>query len=78
MRKDKLYRFLHEFVVMYKNRELEYDYYREFSITNKFRYQFLGAETLAENIDESMLSKVNIEYNYKTIIMPLIDVVMNY
>lgn len=78
MRKDKLYKFLHDFVVMYKNRELDYDYYREFSITNKYRYQFLGAETLADNIDDSMLEKVNIEYNYKTIIMPLIDVVMNY
>lgn len=76
--KRKMYEFLHEFVVLYKKKELDFDYYREFNISNKYRYQFLGSETLADNIDDSMLSKVNIEYNYINIIMPLIDLVINY
>lgn len=71
----KMNRFLHEFVELYKKKELDFDYYREFNIENRFRYQFLDSEIMADAIDESMLEKVNILYNYKTIILPLINVV---
>jgi len=69
-------RFFHEFVSLYKNRELEFDYYREFNTISKFRYQFAGAEVLTENIDDSMLDKINIEYNYTHIILPLINLLL--
>lgn len=73
MDKKKINSFLHEFVEMYKKKELDYDYYREFNIESRFRYQFLNAETMADYIDTKMLDKVNIEYNYKKIILPLIN-----
>lgn len=68
--------FLHGFVKMYKMKELDYDYYREFSIESKFRYSFLGNEMFADNINETMLEKVRIDYNYMHIIMPLINLIV--
>lgn len=74
MDKKKINNFLHDFVDMYKKKELDYDYYREFNVESRYRYQFMGAEMMADQIDESMLEKVNIEYNYKHIILPLINI----
>ena len=74
MNKYKINSFLHRFVNMYKRKELDYDFYREFNIESRFRYQFLGNETMVDNIDDSMLEKVNIEYNYTKIILPLINI----
>jgi hypothetical protein len=65
--------FLHGFVEMYKRKELEFDYYREFNVESRFKYQYLGSTIMADRIDESMLEKVNIEYNYLHIILPLIN-----
>lgn len=68
--------FLHSFVEMYKKKELDYDYYREFSIESKFRYNFLGNEMMTNRIDESMLEKIRIDFNYIHIIMPLINLIV--
>ena len=73
MNLKQLNSFLHEFVKMYKRKELEFDYYREFNVESRFRYQLLGSEIMANNIDSDMLKHVNIEYNYKNIILPLIN-----
>lgn len=72
----KMNEFLHSFVDMYKRKELDYDYYREFNIESKFRYSFLGNEMLVERISESMLEKIRIDYNYIHIIMPLINLIV--
>lgn len=74
MNQAKINQLLHSFVDMYKKRELDFDYYREFTIQSEFRYQFMGAEIMAQNIDEAMFEKVNIEWNYKNIILPLINI----
>lgn len=68
--------FLHGFVEMYKRKELDYDYYREFSLESKFRYAFLGNEMFTDNINEQMLEKIRIDYNYIHIIMPLINLIV--
>lgn len=68
--------FLHSFVEMYKRKELDYDYYREFNIDSKFRYNMLGNEMMVERIDESMLEKIRIDFNYIHVIMPLINLIV--
>lgn len=75
MDKKKMYQMLHQFVSMYKCKELDFDYYREFNLESRFRYQFLGGEIMADNIDSDMLEKVNIDYNYMHIILPLINLI---
>lgn len=72
----KMNQFLHSFVEMYKRKELDYDYYREFNIESKFRYHFLGNEMMTHMIDEPMLEKIKIDYNYIHIIMPLINLIV--
>lgn len=69
-------KFLHNFIALYKRKELDFDYYREFSIESKFRYQLMGSEIMADHIDERMLEKINIEYNYKNIILPLVKLLI--
>ena len=71
---QKMNSFLHSFVEMYKKKELDYDYYREFSVESRFRYQNLNGEIMTDNINEEMLDKVNIEYNYIKFILPLINI----
>lgn len=68
-----LNKFLHEFVEMYKRKELEFDYYREFNVESRFRYQSMGGEIMMDHINTSILEKINIEYNYIHIILPLIN-----
>ena len=75
MDKKKMYQMLHQFVSMYKKKELDFDYYREFNIESRFRYQFLGGEIMSDNIDSGMLEKVNIEYNYIHLILPVINLI---
>ncbi len=72
----KMNQFLHNFVEMYKKKELDYDYYREFNVESRFRYQSLGGQIMADYIDTKMLEKVNIEYNYINIILPLINIII--
>lgn len=76
MNLTEISKFLHEFILLYKRKELEFDYYREFSIESKFRYQLMGSEIMADRIDERMLEKINIEYNYKNIILPLVKLLI--
>lgn len=73
MNMKQLNSFLHDFVEMYKRKELDFDYYREFNVESRFRYQLLGSEIMADNIDSDMLKHVNIEFNYRNIILPLIN-----
>lgn len=73
---NQMSEFLHEFVSLYKNRLLDFDYYREFNVESRYRYIFMGSEIMADNIDESMLEKVDIQYNYTHIILPLINLIV--
>lgn len=63
---------LSSFVKAYKNRELDFDYYREFNIDSKFRYY----DSLVSNINESMMEKIDISYNYINFILPLIRLIV--
>ena len=66
--------FMKDFVEKYKKKELDFDFYREFNQSSKFRCNMYGNEILFDNIDESLIDVVNIEYNYINIILPLIRI----
>lgn len=72
----KINRFLSDFVSMYKNRELDFDYYREFSITNKYLYRTEDDVIYLDSITEDMLDYIDISYNYINIILPLIRILI--
>ena len=70
--KSKLSKELSEFVKAYKNRELDFNYYREFNVESKFKY----FDSYLSNINESTLQKIDISYNYIKIILPLIKMIL--
>jgi len=71
----KMNTYLSEFVTAYKNRELPFDYYREFNASSKFKYVMYENEMLMDNIDDSILDSIDIQYNYINIILPLIQLI---
>ena len=64
-----------EFVSAYKNKELPIEFYREFSSDSQFKILDYTGENWygLESIDESMLDKLIISYNYEHIVIPLIQ-----
>lgn len=71
--KKQLNELFSDFVLSYKERLLDYDYYREFNPSSKFKINLFGEEMLIDSIDtEDLLAQVDISYNYEKIILPLI------
>jgi len=73
MNTKKINRYLSDYTKAYKNRELDFDMYREFTNESKFKYIMMGNEMLLDNIDDELIEKIDISHNYLNIIMPLIQ-----
>lgn len=73
--RSKVSAYLKDFVNAYKRRELDFDYYRQFSQESKFMYYAYGEKLLTDECTLDMLSKIDIQYNYLNIILPLIRIV---
>lgn len=71
----KMNMYLSEFVKAYKKKELPFNYYREFNASSKFKYIMYDNEMLMENIDDTILNNIDIQYNYINIILPLIQLI---
>jgi len=71
----KINNFCAEFVAMYKKRELDFDYYREFGTESKFKYVAFNNVMMMDNINASVLRSIDITHNYQKIILPLINLV---
>lgn len=67
--------YLSQFVLAYKNRELAFDMYREFNNLSNFRFPGIeeGQDMRLDSIDEDVFPSIDIEYNYKNIIIPVIQ-----
>lgn len=74
MNTKKINHYLSDYVNAYKNRELDFDMYREFNNESKFKYNMMGNEMLLEDIDDDLINKIDISYNYLHIILPLIQI----
>ena len=75
MNRKKINRYLHEFILAYKQRELDFDMYREFNTESKFRYTVGDNSMLMDDIDEIMLSNIDISYNYINFILPIVQTI---
>lgn len=71
----KASKYMRDFVEAYKRRELDFDFYREFSQESKFAYYAYEEKILTESCTLDMLQQIDIESNYKNIILPLIRLV---
>jgi len=64
--------YLQEFVTLYKSRELDKSYYREFNSEAVYRIRVGDREVLLKSISDSNIDDIDISYNYINIILPLI------
>jgi hypothetical protein len=67
---NELNKFMKEYSSAYKNRQLPFNAYREFTSSSKFRVNLYGNEILMDEIDEDMLECTDIGYNYTKIFLP--------
>jgi hypothetical protein len=70
MQKRVINEFMSDFANVYKNRKLDFDFYRELN-TGYFKLIFRDHEVTIDYMDEETLEKIDISYNYLKIVLPL-------
>ena len=70
---EGLNRYCKQFVEAYKNRSLPFHYYREFNQLSNYHVIDGPVDYRIDEIDESIIDQVDISYNYKTFIIPLLQ-----
>ena len=68
--------YLHDFIEYYKKRELDLDYYREFTTDSAYKVKIGDNIVYLDNIDESMLMNTDITYNFYNIILETIKIII--
>lgn len=76
MDRIKIYTWLRDFCTYYKERELDLEYYREFTREANFRVRLGDEDAFYDFIDESMIEDIDITYNYRNIIIPLLQILV--
>lgn len=76
MNRPQLYRWLRDFCTYYKNRELDAEYYREFTREACFRVRLGEDDTFYDHIPDDMIEDLDISFNYKNIIIPLLQILI--
>lgn len=77
MDKSKIYPFLSEFASLYKSRQLDVEYYREFTRDALFRVVSEEGETYMDEIPDYMVDDLDITYNYVHIFIPLLQAIVD-
>ena len=73
MDRTKISRWFADLCDAYLSRDLPFPYYRQFDEESKYRIQMGEMDYLTEDIDEEDLQDLNIEFNYKRILIPLLN-----
>ena len=69
----ELNRYLKDFMVSYKRRELDFDCYREFTSDSVFRVNLGGEIMELDDIGEEEMESLDISYNYRNIVLPTLQ-----
>ena len=67
--------YMKEYAIAYKNRDLPFNSYREFSSSSKFRVNLYGSEVLMDEIDEDLIEDTDISFNYSKIYLPTLKAI---
>lgn len=73
----ELNRFMKEYAIAYKNKQLPFNAYREFTSSSKFRVNLFGNEVLMDEIDEELLEDTDISFNYLKVYLPALKTIAN-
>lgn len=71
--RKKVIRWLRDFVLLYKRRELDIEYYREFNRDAKFRVRQGEQNTLFDQGTDELADLVDISFNFINIIVPILQ-----
>ena len=71
----ELNRFMKEYALAYKTRQLPFNAYREFTSVSKFRVNMFGNEVLMDEIDEEILEDTDISFNYINVYLPALKTI---
>jgi hypothetical protein len=72
----KVYAWIKEFAKYYKERELDVEYYREFTREALFRVNGFDGPTMMDIVPDDMIDDVDITFNYRNIIIPLLQIIV--
>lgn len=72
MDKIRLNKIFSDLLLSYKNRELEFDVYREFTPESKFKILMMEQFVMMDTMSETFLERCDIRYNFENILIPLI------
>lgn len=67
-----IYKYISEFCLLYKTRQLDAEYYREFNRNARFRITNEESSSTFDVIDDSYVDDLDITYNYINVIIPVI------
>ena len=67
--------YMRDYALAYKNRQLPFNAYREFTSSSKFRVNLFGNEVLMDDIDEDLIEDTDIIYNYSKIYIPTLKTI---
>lgn len=70
--KAEVYKYLSDLAESYKKKELDFEYYREFNSSSKFKVIIDDHVYMFSDISEEDIPDLDISYNYINIILPLI------
>lgn len=76
MGRVKIYQYLKNFIKLYRGKELDMEYYREFKPDPKFKVIFGDSPMVIDGADEYYYDDLDISYNYLNIIIPVLKVVI--
>ena len=77
MDKRKIYQWIKNFSQLYKERQLDPEYYREFTRDANFRLDILGEMTFSDIVTDDLIDEnLMIDFNYIQLIIPLIRTVL--
>ena len=76
MNRTKVYQWMREFCTYYKEKSLDIEYYREFTREAMFSVKTDDGITMMDNIPDYMVDDLEISYNYKNIIIPLLQILI--
>lgn len=73
--KSNVIKFIKDFSYLYKTRQLDKNYYREFNVNSTFRLfqQITNMDVGVESIDGIDVDNIDIVYNYFSFIVPIIE-----
>lgn len=76
MNRVKVYQWLRDFCTYYKQRDLDVEYYREFTREALFHIRLGEDDTYYDQIPDTMIEDLDISFNYRNIIIPLLQILI--